>query len=443
MRLSTLRLRVLALTGVLGSFPIAAQQLISAKSGLIHYTEGDVKIAGVQSAAPNNGVFQSLANGKELSAAEGRAEILLGPGQFLRLNENTTVRMVSNKLDSTRLDVVKGSVLVEIVDMEKGAPVTLGLGSSVIELRKTGLYRVDATESRVLVYDGEAVVQGNGQSVTAKKGKEVSLGAVFAVNGFDTSIGDEFTRWAQRRAGYIATANVSGARDVYANGVLPSMNNWAFNQWYGMYTYIPSRNMFMSPFGFYYFPPEMAYNGMFWNYLGGGYGFYGMGSGYGYGYGQGCGFFSYYGCGSGYSGYNGGGGYGNRGGTSTGGGAVSPVVAHGPRGPGYSTSTRPGFNGPHGTTASSSGSGYGTHSGPVARPTHIDLGGGGNRGGSGGGYSASNGGGAIYSNGGGQSSSVSMATSSGGGSTASAPAPAAGGAASAASSSGGAGSRSK
>ena len=120
--------------GAISCLPLAAQNIISAKSGLIHYTEGDVKI-GDQSAAPNNSIFQSLATGKELTTGEGRAEMLLGPGQFVRVNENSSVKMVSNKLDASRLEVVRGSVMVELIDLAKNAPVTVDLGSSRIELR--------------------------------------------------------------------------------------------------------------------------------------------------------------------------------------------------------------------------------------------------------------------------------------------------------------------
>src|SRR5579863_6407140 len=132
MRLSGFPVAALSLTACLSCLPLAAQNIISAKSGLIHYTEGDVKI-GDQSAAPNNGVFQSLSVGKELTTGEGRAEMLLGPGQFVRLNENTSVRMVSNKLDATRLAVVRGSVLIEVIDMAKNAPIFLTLGTNAIE----------------------------------------------------------------------------------------------------------------------------------------------------------------------------------------------------------------------------------------------------------------------------------------------------------------------
>jgi len=288
MRLCTLQLAGLALTGTLSCLPMAAQNLISAKSGLIHYTEGDVKV-GDQSASPNNGVFQSLANGRELRTGEGRAELLLGPGQFLRLNENTAVKMISNKLEATRVDLIQGSVIVELIEAQKGAPITIGFAADTIELRKAGLYRIDADQSRLRVFEGEAVVQADGQTLTAKKGREVSMGAVLAENGFEaSSASDEFTRWAARRAGYVATANVSAARNAYSDGTANG-NRWYYDNMYGMYSYIPNNNFMMSPFGYPYFSSGFAFNDMFWPYLG----FGGMGFGYGYGYG-------YYGYGSGY-----------------------------------------------------------------------------------------------------------------------------------------------
>ncbi|HEY3740237.1 MAG TPA: FecR domain-containing protein [Bryobacteraceae bacterium] len=311
MALSGFRFAAFSVAGILCCLPLAAQNIISAKSGLIHYTEGDVKI-GDQSASPNNGTFQSLAVGQELSTTEGRAEMLLAPGQFLRLNENSAVKMVSNKLDATRLEIERGSALVEVIDMARNAPITIALGSNVVELRKDGLYRIDADPSRLRVYDGEAVASGNGQNLTVKKDQEVTLGAVYAESHFDASSGDEFSRWAQRRAGYVATANVSAARDSALSGDDPRHNNWSYNSWYGMYTYLPNNRMYMSPFGFYYFSPDMAYNDMFWPYLGGGYGFYG--SGFGYGYGSGLYTSCFYGCGYGlgygygYPSYGGGGG---------------------------------------------------------------------------------------------------------------------------------------
>ena len=440
MRLS--HLSVFVITSLMSCLPAAAQQLISAKSGLIHYTEGDVKV-GVQAAAPNNGVFQSLANGKELVTAEGRAEMLLGPGQFVRLNENSSVRMVSNKLEATQIDVLSGSVLIELVEVEKNAPVTIGAGANTIELRKAGLYRIDAAESRLRVLDGEAIIRGSGQTLTAKKAKEVSMGAVLAENGFDVSAGDEFTRWAQRRAGYIATANVSGARDIYANGQKWNSSDWAFNPWYGMYTYVPYRRMSLSPFGFHYFTPDMAFNDMFWPFLGGGYGFYGMGFGYGYGspygFGYGSGYGYGYGSGYGYGGNTGGyviGGGGGGGGRGTPNRPGTPIGhrpdAFGPRGTGVTNAY-----GNSGGTTNSGGPAMVRGGGGYTPSRGGDSSGGSSRGG--GGYNSVSGGGhaggGSYSGGGGHSSAGAASSSGGGGSVSSAPA--GGGASSAGASAGG------
>jgi hypothetical protein len=401
MHLSGVRLATLTLTGVLSCLPLAAQSLISAKSGLIHFTEGDVKI-GEQAAAPNNGIFQSLAVGKELTTGEGRAEMLLAPGQFLRLNENSAVRMLSNKLDSTRLDVVRGSVLVEVIDMAKNAPISLTFGSNAIELRKDGLYRIDSDPARLRVYEGEAVATGNGQTLTVKKDRELSMGTVFAENHFDAVTGDEFSRWAQRRAGYVATANVSAARDAYSDGANSSANMWSFNPWYGMYTYLPNNRMYMSPFGFYYFSPDFAYNDGFWPYLGGGYGFYGAGAGYGYGlgYNSSCGSYLSYGCGYGYgasygNGYGYGSGYGA--GSGGGGGTVSsplrPVRGLPPTHPiGNRGGPLAGSRGMTSSTAVTRGSG----AGPVRGSGGFGNGGGystsAGSGGGGGGFSRASGG---------------------------------------------------
>src|SRR3954462_1876934 len=87
-----------------------AQSVISAHSGVIHYVEGDVSVDG----APVHtkfAEFQDVKAGQLLATAEGRAEILLTPGVFLRMAENSSVRMVSNALADTRLEVVSGSAL--------------------------------------------------------------------------------------------------------------------------------------------------------------------------------------------------------------------------------------------------------------------------------------------------------------------------------------------
>ena len=75
---------LIALAGV-GLASIAdAQQVISAQSGTVHYIEGMV-YAGGQLVDRKFGQFPALKAGEELETKDGRAEVLLTPGAFLRV----------------------------------------------------------------------------------------------------------------------------------------------------------------------------------------------------------------------------------------------------------------------------------------------------------------------------------------------------------------------
>src|ERR1700735_3738192 len=70
----------LALTPLVG-LPASAQSVISAHSGLIHFSEGSVYLDD-QRVEQKTGKFGQMNNGSELRTEEGRAEVLLTPGTF-------------------------------------------------------------------------------------------------------------------------------------------------------------------------------------------------------------------------------------------------------------------------------------------------------------------------------------------------------------------------
>src|ERR1700730_3166842 len=92
------------------SFVASAQSVISAKSGLIHYVEGRAYLND-QLIESKFGEFPDVKENQQLRTEEGRAEILLTPGVFLRLGENSAIRMVTNRLIDTRLELLSGSAL--------------------------------------------------------------------------------------------------------------------------------------------------------------------------------------------------------------------------------------------------------------------------------------------------------------------------------------------
>jgi hypothetical protein len=154
--------------------------------------------------------------------------------------------------------------------------ISLRYHDASISLMKKGIYRVEASGQGALrVYDGEATVaKGSENPVTAKKGREVQLGGEqLEAKNFDSKDTDAFYRWNERRDEYISEANVSAARSAStlgmgyaANGTggygapAGSYGTWAFNPWFGMFTYLPNDGMFYSPFGFgYYSPMSVGY----------------------------------------------------------------------------------------------------------------------------------------------------------------------------------------
>ena len=284
---------------------LCGQSVLSVNSGLVHYAQGNVYIAD-HLYEPKNGHFTSLKNGEELRTEDGLAEILLSPGSYVRVAENSTIRMVSNKLADTRIELVNGEALVERVEFYKdkaaadvkGNLVTMVSAGASTLIPKSGIVEFRTDPARVRVYEGEAQVAQNGTQLTLKKGKETLLSGALMATKFNSKDGDELYRWSERRSGVLALANVSAARQVSSNGYGSSysglgglglyglgwgmlgsgyspygyglgfggyglggyglgggLGGWAYNPWYGMYTFVPSGGYAYSPFGYNYFSP--------------------------------------------------------------------------------------------------------------------------------------------------------------------------------------------
>lgn len=294
------------------------QSVISAHSGVVHYVEGEVAIEN-KPVDMKFGHFPEIKPNEVISTTEGRAEILLTPGSFLRLAENTSVKMVSNHLSDTRLELLSGEILVESVNgnkdsasaLAKGNAITVTFKDSSTSLLKPGLYEFNAAASRMRVFDGEALVKLASGQLTLKKGRETRLEGALMAEKFEAKAGDELTRWSSRRSGYLATANVAAAQSLSSNGGMWNSylgsGGWAYNPGFGMFTYVPMGGIAYSPFGYSFWSPYTVFNSPLYGY------------GYGYGYGSG-----YYGNGGGYSNY----GYYGRG-TNTGGGTRGGQTASG------------------------------------------------------------------------------------------------------------------
>jgi hypothetical protein len=236
-----------ALAAIFASAALA-QVAISARAGMVHHTEGKVFIADKEIVSKTT-EFPEVKEAQELRTEEGRAEVLLTPGVFLRVAENSAFRMVANRLSDVRVDVLRGSVLIEAAEIAKDHSITLLFRDAEITLRKNGVYRIDAEQNLVRVYDGEAVVARAGESVTLKDGRQTIVTGVLVAEKFNTKVGDAFLRWASRRSEYIGVANMSAARQIGNSEKRSRYQGWYYNPFFGCFTYLPGSGIYSSWFG--------------------------------------------------------------------------------------------------------------------------------------------------------------------------------------------------
>ena len=241
------------------------QSVISAHSGVIHYIEGQVTVDGA-AIHPKSTEFLDVKPDQVLATEDGRAEILLTPGVFLRLPENSSARMISNSLADTRLEIVSGSALLEVGQLLRNNAITIEVRGVEIALPKQGLYRIDTDPARLRVFEGEARVTAASRKIDVKRGREVALDApTLEARNFDAKSTDPFYRWSARRSEYVAQANVISARTAgnsgYGSGFASGgYGSWAFNPWFGMFTYLPASGIYWSPFGSpFYSPAAISY----------------------------------------------------------------------------------------------------------------------------------------------------------------------------------------
>lgn len=250
-----MRRNAFILTLALASLPtigtMMAQEVVSAKAGLIHEAEGVVMINGEE--YHQEGLrFNSMKEGDTLSTVAGRAEVLLNAGSILRVGEDSSFNLVAASLTDTRVKLESGMITVEVAELPKETSITLDVNGQQIALSKRGLYEFQAEKpSRIRVYDGElTVASSNGANVKISKGRQYDLDSQNTeVAKFD--IDDDNSalyRWGARRARTLMAASQTLPRTSVTFGNTGYYNGaWAFNPVLGMYTYI-SRGGIYSPY---------------------------------------------------------------------------------------------------------------------------------------------------------------------------------------------------
>ena len=264
---------LLSLTVVLACSLVSVGQstrdkfVISAKAGGINAITGG---ASVSSRGERN--WQQLMITDDLNSGDqvrtdydGRVEILLNPGAYLRLGGNSEIELTDNSLASLELRLLRGTAIVEAAGTDN---LELNIGISTPHTRlaivRQGLYRLnvvpdDATE--LIVRKGSVILSDTHTKV--KGGNKVIFNATnFSVAKLTDADKrkDDVEDWSKDRAKTLAQANkritnsiVNSAFASFRDPFFPFDNRalglWFFNPRVGCYTFLPFYLGFGSPYG--------------------------------------------------------------------------------------------------------------------------------------------------------------------------------------------------
>lgn len=255
--------------------------VISAKAGGVNYVEGKVVVARANKRSGYLLKGDTVEVGDKVSTgADGKTEILLNPGSYIRLAENSTFEFSTTSLDDLQLKLSGGSAMFEVIaDDEFRIAVNTPKAKFVIVT--SGVYRVsvlgDGT-GKIAVWKGKAQI-GDVNASEIKGGKAaVVSGNQVAIEKFDRDEKTALELWSKTRAKDLARVNSRLQREDVRNSLISgfgasrwnmynSFGLWVFEPSFGSYCFLPFGYGWGSPYGYsygrdlwYFRLPRVIYN---------------------------------------------------------------------------------------------------------------------------------------------------------------------------------------
>ncbi len=244
--------------------------LISAKAGGVNYISGNVTVKRVGSNRQESLTdTDNLENGDVVTTgAGGRVEVLLSPGSYLRVGENSEFQLADTALDNIRIKLSKGSAIIEAVDTDDAhVDIRVDTPQTAAEIIKAGIYRINVTPAgttEVLVRKGRALA-GTPMTVV-KSGKMIVVSnGTTQIAKLDKKMMDSLEIWSHSRAEYLAYINRQlQPRTLMASIVDYSVDNnyssyinnrrgvWVYDHLRGCYVFVPGNGYGNSPYGYGY-----------------------------------------------------------------------------------------------------------------------------------------------------------------------------------------------
>jgi FecR protein len=239
----------------------ADKYMISAKAGGVNFIEGQVNVTRKEG---HSGILlnrDELAVGDRVSTGvDGRVELLLNPGSYVRLGPNSEFEFKTTSLDDLQVRLYRGSAIFEVFAANEFR-VTVGTPKGAASIVESGVYRVDLQpdgNGTIAVYSGKAII-GDVNLTVVKKGRVASIARTnVAVKKFDRGKTDGLAEWSKSRAKELAAMTASLKNANIRNSLISSFNSGRWNMFnsFGLWIWDPfgNRCLFL-PFGWGWYSP--------------------------------------------------------------------------------------------------------------------------------------------------------------------------------------------
>ena len=230
--------------------------VVSAKAGVVNIVEGEASVIRAHLFA----MPEMLISGDELqpgdtvkTGANGRVEILLDPGCYLRLGDASHFVFLFDDFTSNKVKLLSGSAIIEASAID--GPIFVETPKAKFEIARTGLYRFNAVadgKSEIIVRKGQAIAG----DATINGGKQAIVdGGTAAIAKLSKQDVDALDDWSKTRARALILANNSlssrGMRSTTGMAFM-NYNAWIYDPFRRCYTFLPLTGGFSSPYGWDY-----------------------------------------------------------------------------------------------------------------------------------------------------------------------------------------------
>jgi len=224
------------------------QYMVSAKAGLVNYVDGQVNVR----------LHEQITAGAPIETGlQSHVELLLNPGSFLRIGEDSQVVLDSVELSNIAVRIVKGAALIEASDIDKQIPIRVTTGNLQVLIVSPGTYRF--SDGTALVLEGK--LRTADKSTSIKKGHQItSFGDSYTVSNIVARPTGELDLWSSQRSAALAKANALAYHDRYSGNaysfwyypywnVYSSRSAWIYSPFLTGFTFIP-RGAYRSYYGY-------------------------------------------------------------------------------------------------------------------------------------------------------------------------------------------------